>query len=163
MGISMVVTLQASQDTVIAFDTTSGFQRQSINGETEIWAVSIDTLIPTRRMLESAGEPPIYLTSHSEVVAGSRTTLLLAQPPDPNLRVYVGDTQLHEAESADWRAAYTLGDASGEIRFGYSIRFIWLALVQLGVLGLLIIFAIPPLSERTDPDEEAPARMRSSR
>jgi hypothetical protein len=163
IGVSAVVVLHANQETVIALDTTAGFQRQTSGDGTEIWAVTIDSAVPTRRALVQSGDPPIYLGTQDEVKRGERTTLLLARLPDPNLRVYVGDTQLSEIRSGDWRAAYSLGNASGEIRFEYSIRFIWLALVQLAVLGLLIIFAVPPLSDRRDEDEETPARMRRAR
>ncbi|MCL1923670.1 MAG: glycosyltransferase [Propionibacteriaceae bacterium] len=163
VGVSAVVVLHPTQDTVIALDTTAGFHRQSTGGATEIWAVTVDAGVPTRRALLHAGQLPEYLDSHYEISAGQGTTLVLARPPDPNLRVYVGDTVLEETSSGDWRAAYTLGQASGEIRFEYSIRYIWLALVQIAVLGLLIIFAVPPLSDRSRDDEETPARMRRSR
>ncbi|MDR0488398.1 MAG: glycosyltransferase [Propionibacteriaceae bacterium] len=160
-GVSVVVVLNANADTVIALDTTAGFQRMTTGGDTEIWAVTSDSLSPTRRALVTEGDPVIYLGARDPVPPGKRTTLVLAQPSDPNLHVFVGDQELRPTTSGDWRAAYTLGGASGEIRLSYTIPRMWTAWIQLAFLAALIIFVVPPLTSRDEDEDGVPTRRRT--
>ena len=145
-GVSAVAVMGPSPDTITALDTTVGFQRATSTGEIQIWTVGSGQT-PTRRSLVNQGDPPVYLDAKQEIPADSPRTLVLSIPPDPDLRVFVGGTELRSIGSGDWRAAYSLGAASGPIQFVHSIENRWIGWSQLGVFVLFVIFVFPPMTE----------------
>ena len=162
-GISTVVVLDPTADTVTALDTTAGFQRTTSGGGTEIWNVISDSSSPTRRSLTNQGDPPQYLDARDEVPADSPRTLVLATPPDPDLHVFVGGVELRPTGSGDWRAAYSLGSASGPIQFHRSIENQWIPWTQLGLFVLFIIFAFPPMTDEASIADAPRYQIRSAK
>ncbi|MCL2784131.1 MAG: glycosyltransferase family 2 protein [Propionibacteriaceae bacterium] len=162
-GVSSVVVLRPNPETVAALDTTAGFQRTTSGGDTEIWAVTVQGASPTRRALITEGAPPLFLGSHDDVPRDAARNLVFALPVDPSLKVFVGDLELRATGSGDWRAAYALGAASGEIRFEHVIDNTWAAWVQLGLFILFVIFVFPPLTDSSVSDEEVKTQTRRAR
>ena len=161
-GVSAVVVLNPSPDTVTALDTTSGFQRATSSGDVQVWTVgSVDTS-PTRRSLVNQGDPPVYLKAGEEIPADSARTLVLSTPPDPDLHVFVGGSEVKPTGSGDWRAAYSLGTTSGQIQFVYTIHNQWVGWTQLGVLIVFIIFVFPPMTDSSSVGDTPRYQMRSA-
>ena len=161
-GISAVVVLSPSPDTVTALDTTAGFQRATSTGDVQIWSVGTGDTSPTRRSLVNPGDPPVYLDASEEIPADSARTLVLSIPPDPDLHVYVGGTEVKPTGSGDWRAAYWLGSTSGPIEFIHTIHDQWLGWTQLGVFVLFIIFVFPPMTDSSSVGDTPRYQMRSA-
>ena len=155
LGVSNVVIINPSHDAVSGLDSTAGFQRITSGGGVEIWSILVDLQSPTRRMLLTPSDSPSFLTADSEVPLGNAKTLVLATPPNPDMAVFVGGVEVFLTDSSDWRAAYSLGSASGPIRFQYTVDHSWIGWVQLGALLLLLIFIIPPMT-RPDDAEDRP-------
>ena len=163
LGISTVVVMQPTSETVTALDTTVGLQRTTSGGGTEIWSVTVNGVAPTRRALVTTGDPPVYLGAGDPVPPGSPRTLVLAVPPDPERLVYVGGVQVNPVTSGDWRAAYALSSTAGPIEFRTAIDREWLAWVQLGMFVLLIIFVFPPMTDDPRAADGPRYQMRSAR
>ena len=161
-GVSAVAVIGPSPDTVTALDTTAGFQRATSTGQIQIWTVGSGSTSPTRRSLVNQGDPPVYLDANEEIPADSARTLVLSIPPDPDLRVLVGGTEVRPAGSGDWRAAYSLGSTSGPIQFIHTVQNQWVGWTQLGVFVLFIIFVFPPMTEGSGVGDAPKYQMRSA-
>jgi len=161
-GVSTVVVLNPTPDTVSALDSTAGFQRIASTGGLQIWSVAVNSSSPTRRALTNPGDPPLYLEVADEVPVDSPATLVLSIPPDPNLHVFVGDVELRSTGSGDWRAAYSVGNASGPISFHYTIENQWIGWTQLGFFIIFIIFAFPPMTDEMSIADAPRYQMRSA-
>jgi len=162
-GVSTVVVLDPSQETMTALDTVAGFQRTTTGGVVEIWSVAVNSASPTRRSLVATGTLPTYLGAEDEVPPGSARTLVLATPPDPDLHVLVGGVEVRPTISGDWRAAFSLGTASGPIQLQRTIEHEWFAWLQLGAVVVLIVFVFPPLVEETRTPDRPRYQMRNVR
>ncbi len=147
LGVAAVVVLDPSPQMVTSLDTVPGMRRSTTDGAVQIWNVAGEPDPPTRMALVADGFPTQYLTPLDEVAADSPRMLLLAQAPDPTLRVYVGGDEVFAMDSPDWRAAYALGSTSGAISFDRDIPGLWIVWVQLGVVLLLIIFIFPAIGD----------------
>jgi len=146
-GISSVVVMNPGPDTIAALDATAGLQRPTSTGDIQIWTVGSGDTSPTRRSLVNQGDPPQYLDASTPISPDSPRTLILAVPADPDLHVFVGGTQVHSMSSGDWRAAYWLGDTSGQIQVVRTIEHQWMGWTQLGLFVLFVIFVFPPLTD----------------
>ena len=162
-GVSTVLVLNPSTDTMTALDATSGFQRTTAGGGVEIWSIVDDSQSPTRRSLTTPGAPPIYLEAADEVPSGSPNTLTLAIPPDPSMHVYVGGTELAPAVSGDWRSAFTLAGATGPVEITWSTDTTWTGWVQLAAVVIFLIFVFPPLTDNNAAPETPKYQMRRGR
>ena len=161
-GVSAVVVMDPSPDTITALDTTAGFQRATSTGQIQVWTVGNSDTSPTRRSLVNQGDPPVYLDANEEITPDSPRTLVLSTPPDPDLRVYVGGTEVKSTSSGDWRAAYWLGTASGEIQFVHTVGNQWVGWTQLAVFALFIIFVFPPLADSSSVGDTPRYQVRSA-
>ena len=161
-GISAVVVMDPGPDTITALDATSGFQRATSTGQIQIWTVSNGDSSPTRRSLVNPGDPPVYLDANQEIPPGSPRTLVLATPADPDLHVYVGGAEVKSTSSGDWRAAYSLGTASGAIDFVYTVENRWVGWTQLAVFVLFIIFVFPPMTDGSSVGDTPRYQVRSA-
>ncbi|MDR0284824.1 MAG: glycosyltransferase family 2 protein [Propionibacteriaceae bacterium] len=160
LGVSRLVILDPTTETITALDATTGLQRGTTTGATQIWSVTDEAGAPTRRALTTPGGPTVYLGSRDEVPAGSPRTLVLALPPDPALRVTVGGTEVKPTGSGDWRAAYALGTASGPLQFERTIKAAWVPWTQLGGLVVFIIFVFPPFNDQSVDDPRRQVRRK---
>ncbi|MDR0783495.1 MAG: glycosyltransferase family 2 protein [Propionibacteriaceae bacterium] len=152
LGVSAVVVIDPNPDSVSALDSSAGLQRATVGGMIEIWTVNTDSGPPTRRALVSLdGSSLTYLSPRTQISGSADKVLLLATPPDPDLRVFVGGVEVQPTESPDWRAAYLVKDTGGLVSFERTVENSWLVWIQLGVIILLIIFVLPPLTAE-DPD-----------
>jgi hypothetical protein len=161
-GVSSIVALNPSPDVVTALDTTAGLQRNSTGEGKEIWSVVDNAALPTRRAIVDANGAVVYLRADDPVPANSGGTLRLAIPPDPNLHVFVGGTEVIAKTSSDWRATYALGSTSGPITFETTMTREWFTWIQLGIVILLVIFVFPPLTDNSDGVDTPKHRMRRS-
>jgi len=162
LGVAAVVVDNATADMVTALDTTAGLQRATATG-LQIWMVTADAQSPTTRALVGTGSPPVYLGPHDDVGPDSPRTLVLATPADPAMHVFVGGAEVPPTRSNDWRAAYALGNTSGQITITHSIDNSWIAWVQLGVVALLIIFVVPPMRPEEDDADKPRYQLRGTR
>ncbi|MDR2974750.1 MAG: glycosyltransferase family 2 protein [Propionibacteriaceae bacterium] len=166
-GVSSLVVTHANATLVSALDSAAGFQRTTNDEALEVWRVTVQSdgqasVAPTRRALIAQGSPAVYLSATAPVTADSPRTLVLAAPPDPNMHVYVGGVEAQPVTWSDWRAAYSLGSATGDVQIVWTMIRPWSAWVQLALFVLLIIFAFPPLTE-SGVSESPRYQMRSSR
>ncbi|MCL2470891.1 MAG: glycosyltransferase family 2 protein [Propionibacteriaceae bacterium] len=162
-GISSIVVLNPDQDAITALDSTSGLQRATTGGVTEIWSVTQNSVSPTRWSLVTPGAPAVFITSHDQIAADSPRTLVLATPPDPTMHVFVGGTELRPIGSGDWRAAYSLGSATGSIQVTWTVSHVWIAWAQLGAIIVFIIFVLPPFTDPEGASEAPRYQMRRNR
>ncbi|MCL2736216.1 MAG: glycosyltransferase [Propionibacteriaceae bacterium] len=162
-GVSTIVVLNPDSDTVTALDTTAGLQRGTTGGVTEIWNVQLASASPTRWSLVDPGAPAVFVSPRDGVPSGSPRTLVVATPPDPDMHVFVGGVEVRPTGSGDWRAAYSLGTASGAITVTWSVEHPWLPWAQLAVFVIFVIFVFPPFTDQVGASEAPRYQLRRSR
>jgi len=156
LGISHVRVSGAGSDVSAALGSTPGLQRGTDDPTGTVWLVLGK---PSRTQIVD-GATVSHVTTAVPTGSAGRI-LVLAEPPDPRRTVVVGGTTLAPVTGPDWRAAYDLGSASGQVDLRLAQQVPWWAWLQLVGLGLLALFAAPSL-QRDDDEVEAVAPRRAS-
>ncbi|MDR0959358.1 MAG: glycosyltransferase [Propionibacteriaceae bacterium] len=168
LGVGAVVVIDPPDTAVAALDSAAGMRRVTSSGAALVWTIQGD---PTRREILLPDGTTAFLGNSDLIgldddpddgvtwINGEQGILLLAQPPDQRLHVTVGGVELPTTTSPDWRAAYEIGSRQGEVVITRDLDHGWWCWVQGGIVLLLVIFVLPPLS-RGNEDVLSPRRGR---
>ncbi|WP_130865936.1 glycosyltransferase family 2 protein [Acidipropionibacterium timonense] len=151
LGIGHLWLRGASDDLIGQVGNASGLTPAKADSTTVVWTVDGN---PSRAMVVSGST---WTPVAGSVPAGSGSrTLVLVEAPDDRWQVTVGGRRLQSAGVAGAGSAYRLDSATGRLSWSMPTQT-WAALVEVGMMIVLLIVAGPTAARR------APAPRRAAR
>jgi len=158
-GIGYLVLLDPDVDQQQTLDGVGALQRVSSVDGTTVWrispAVSRVRLTRTGKTdLPIPADPDQRTTTVDALVPGSPGgTVALAESADPGWSASVDGHALAVTTTGGWAESFAAADSGGRLLLGYSSNRSLLLAVQVGLLFLVVLLALPA-RRRTDPDDD---------
>ena len=158
-GIGYLVLLDPDVDQQQTLDGVGALQRVSSVDGTTVWRISPAV---TRVRLTRTGktdlpipaDPDQRTTTVDALVPGSPGgTVALAESADPGWSASVDGHALAVTTTGGWAESFAAADSGGRLLLGYSSNRSLLLAVQVGLLFLVVLLALPA-RRRTDPDDD---------
>lgn len=152
LGVSHITLSGGEASQRISISNTPGLGAGTGTDQQFVWSVPDSGIA-----VVSSGDDRVLVGNGVEVPAGGSDRLLqLAEPSDPNWVVTVGGQQLQPGPAQSPGTDFTLGSASGTLRYHLAAFPPWWAWIQFAGLLILAILAAPSVRRRTPAE---PRRM----